>query len=81
MNEVLRYDQTPSDKKAKHKSKRRRTAQAASTTSDTSAASTGADAASDDVYHPVVCSVCSSEVGVYDKDEVYHFFNVLASYA
>jgi len=33
------------------------------------------------VYHPVVCSVCNSEVAVYDADEVYHFFNVLASYA
>jgi hypothetical protein len=30
-------------------------------------------------YHPVRCTVCSTEVGVYDADEVYHFFNVLAS--
>ena len=46
-------------------------------------AAVAAEAASCDavVYHPVVCSVCSSEVAVYDSDEVYHFFNVLASYA
>ncbi|XP_054823692.1 uncharacterized protein LOC129321809 isoform X2 [Prosopis cineraria] len=27
----------------------------------------------------VCCSVCSTEVGVFDEDEVYHFFNVLPS--
>lgn len=34
-----------------------------------------------DCYHPVKCSECSTEVAVYDKEEVYHFFNVLASYS
>jgi len=71
MDEVLRYENTKAQKKTKHRSKRH------SAVSDSAAAST----VSDDVYHPVVCSVCNSEVGVYDKDEVYHFFNVLASYA
>ncbi|XP_058090278.1 uncharacterized protein LOC131236824 isoform X2 [Magnolia sinica] len=33
----------------------------------------------DAVFRPVCCSVCSSEVGVFDEDEVYHFFNVLPS--
>uniref|UniRef100_A0A5B7CAC2 Putative C-terminal n=1 Tax=Davidia involucrata TaxID=16924 RepID=A0A5B7CAC2_DAVIN len=28
---------------------------------------------------PVSCSVCSTEVGVIDEEEVYHFFNVLPS--
>lgn len=32
-------------------------------------------------YHPVTCVECNSEVAVYDSDKVYHFFNVLASYA
>ena len=73
MNEVLRYDKTSSQKKKKHSSKRRQNA-----TSDSSQA---ADTTSDDVYHPVVCSICNTEVGVYDSDEVYHLFNVLASYA
>lgn len=30
-------------------------------------------------YHPVCCEVCSTEVGVFDEDEVYHFFNVIPS--
>ncbi|XP_072221786.1 E2F-associated phosphoprotein [Leuresthes tenuis] len=34
----------------------------------------------DDVYHPVQCSECSTEVAMFDKDEVYHFFNILASH-
>ena len=32
-----------------------------------------------DVYHPVRCGSCQTEVGVYDEDEVYHFYNVLPS--
>jgi len=35
----------------------------------------------DEVYHPVRCSVCNTEVGVYDQDEVYHFFNILSGYS
>ncbi|XP_064621780.1 E2F-associated phosphoprotein-like [Lineus longissimus] len=34
-----------------------------------------------EAYHPVKCGECTTEVGVMDSDEVYHFFNVLASYA
>jgi len=30
-------------------------------------------------YHPVKCTICSTEVAVFDKDEVFHFFNVLPS--
>lgn len=30
-------------------------------------------------FNPVRCSSCNTEVAVYDTDEVYHFFNVLAS--
>ncbi|KAH7663125.1 E2F-associated phosphoprotein [Dioscorea alata] len=35
----------------------------------------------DEIYHPVCCSVCSIEVGVFDENEIYHFFNVLPSYS
>jgi len=35
----------------------------------------------EDLFHPVICQECKTEVGVYDTDEVYHFFNVLASYS
>ncbi|KAI1295619.1 E2F-associated phosphoprotein [Halotydeus destructor] len=33
-----------------------------------------------ETYYNVNCSVCSTQVAVYDRDEVYHFFNVLSSY-
>ncbi|KAM9786489.1 E2F-associated phosphoprotein isoform X4 [Syngnathus typhle] len=42
------------------------------------AAPVGMDA--DEAYHPVQCSECSTEVAVLDKDEVYHFFNILSSH-
>jgi hypothetical protein len=32
-----------------------------------------------DSYHPVRCLECNTEVGVYDNDQVVHFFNVIAS--
>lgn len=35
--------------------------------------------ADDQAYHPVKCTECETVVGVYDQDEIYHFFNVLAS--
>lgn len=33
----------------------------------------------DEEYSPVVCSECDTVVAVYDADEVYHFFDVLAT--
>ncbi|KAG7979845.1 hypothetical protein I3843_05G151500 [Carya illinoinensis] len=30
-----------------------------------------------ETLHKVSCSACSTEVGIIDQDEVYHFFNVL----
>ncbi|KAL4186105.1 hypothetical protein AMTRI_Chr09g12570 [Amborella trichopoda] len=33
----------------------------------------------DEIFRPVCCSICKTEVAVMDKDEVYHFFNILAS--
>ncbi|KAF2353620.1 E2F-associated phosphoprotein [Trinorchestia longiramus] len=36
--------------------------------------------ASGDVFHPVLCRHCNTKVAVFDKDEVYHFFNVITSY-
>ncbi|XP_010249646.1 PREDICTED: E2F-associated phosphoprotein [Nelumbo nucifera] len=32
-----------------------------------------------ETFKPVCCLVCSTEVGVIDKEEIYHFFNVLPS--
>ncbi|RZC61819.1 hypothetical protein C5167_023620 [Papaver somniferum] len=34
-------------------------------------------ASTKETFKPVCCVVCSTEVGVIDEDEVYHFFNVL----
>jgi hypothetical protein len=35
-----------------------------------------------DIYEPVSCTICNTEVGVYDKSiEIYHFFNVLTSHS
>ncbi|KAI8893612.1 E2F-associated phosphoprotein-domain-containing protein [Globomyces pollinis-pini] len=31
-----------------------------------------------EVFHPVQCGECGAEIGVYDSDEVYHFFQVVA---
>lgn len=34
-----------------------------------------------DLYRPVACTHCSSNIGVFDEtDEIYYFFNVLASH-
>jgi hypothetical protein len=33
-----------------------------------------------DLFNPVKCKICSTQVAVYDSEEVYHFFNVLSSY-
>ena len=43
--------------------------------------SEGGSSEGDELYHPVKCSICNTEVAVLDKDEVYHFFNVLSSAA
>ncbi len=32
-----------------------------------------------DIYHPVRCKDCNTEIAVVDSDEVFHFFNVLPS--
>ena len=34
-----------------------------------------------EVYNPVHCAECNTEVAVYDKEEIFHFYNVLASAA
>ncbi|XP_062863475.1 E2F-associated phosphoprotein [Trichomycterus rosablanca] len=86
--EVLRY-------KAKQRNQRRKKSRHGSTATTTemgtkteaeSEAETGLTDSrlggmdEQEIYHPVTCTECSTEVAVYDKDEVYHFFNILASY-
>ncbi|XP_070698794.1 E2F-associated phosphoprotein isoform X2 [Pempheris klunzingeri] len=72
-DEVLRYK---NQQDRKQKNRRRRGGQKTEPTP--SLTPEGMDA--DEVYNPVQCSECSTEVAVFDKDEVYHFFNILASH-
>ncbi|XP_040915891.1 E2F-associated phosphoprotein [Toxotes jaculatrix] len=76
-DEVLRY-KTQQERKQRNRKRRRgqKTEIPASEAPDPMPA--GMD--TDEVYHPVQCSECSTEVAVFDKDEVYHFFNILASH-
>ena len=32
-------------------------------------------------YHPVTCDTCNTEVAMFDANEIYHFFNVVASHS
>lgn len=42
----------------------------------------GAPGRSEEVFHPVACTECGTEVGVYEPStEFYHFFNVFPSHA
>lgn len=37
------------------------------------------DPIQDEIYHPTTCTGCNTEVAVMDRDEVYHFFNIIPS--
>uniref|UniRef100_A0A914W5M7 E2F-associated phosphoprotein n=1 Tax=Plectus sambesii TaxID=2011161 RepID=A0A914W5M7_9BILA len=39
------------------------------------------DCKPEDLFRPVVCAVCNTEIGVIDRDDVYHLFNVLSGYS
>ncbi|XP_071962512.1 E2F-associated phosphoprotein-like [Antedon mediterranea] len=66
--EILRYK--PNITKNRHKKKKK--------SKDVAG---GSCTEPEEVFHPVHCSTCKTEVAMYDKDEVYHFFNVLSSVA
>lgn len=72
-DEVLRY-QTQTGRKQRNRKRRKAAAEEA----EAEAAPEGMEAG--EAYHPVCCSECSTEVAVLDRDEVFHFFNVLASH-
>ena len=81
-SEVLRYP----DKQQKNKNKRKKLEKDDQQGEDLSMGdgemreNLHLDGDSDEIYHPVRCNVCNTEVAVYDKEEVYHFYNVLSSY-
>nr|XP_046268128.1 E2F-associated phosphoprotein isoform X2 [Scatophagus argus] len=76
-DEVLRYK---AQWDRKQRNRKRRKGQKTETPLDETPDPTPAGMDADEVYHPVQCSECSTEVAVFDKDEVYHFFNILASH-
>lgn len=41
--------------------------------------SSSSNVAPEDILHPVYCGICSARLGLYDSDEVFHFFAVIAS--
>jgi hypothetical protein len=86
-DEVLKYFPKP-DKRSRKRNrgkqqKQRSREQEPVTTTETGGGGVGGGQRSEEegaeLYHPVRCSQCNTEVAVYDKDEVYHFFNVLTS--
>ena len=74
-DEVLRYKEP---KKKKFKRHRRQEAAAQASAEDAGFVPAQDSSADESVYHPVKCEKCDTEVAVYDKDKVYHFFNVIA---
>ncbi|CAI9612228.1 unnamed protein product, partial [Staurois parvus] len=70
-NEVLKFPEQPT--KHRRRNRKKFKAQLADSSSEVQNTET-------EMYHPVKCNECSTEVAVYDKAEVYHFFNVLASH-
>lgn len=76
-DEVLRYK---TQQERKQRNRKRRRGQKTETPLDEAPDLRPAGMDADEVYHPVQCTECSTEVAVFDKDEVYHFFNILSSH-
>ncbi|KAM3595443.1 uncharacterized protein V6R79_023564 [Siganus canaliculatus] len=76
-DEVLRYKSQP---EPQQRSRKRRRGQKTEAPPDAASGPAPAGMDADEVYNPVQCSECTTEVAVFDKDEVYHFFNILASH-
>lgn len=74
-NCTVRTDQILREGKQEKKSKRKRKTNAGPDLGS----SEPKDDAQGLIYRPVCCLVCSTEVGVLDEEEVYHFFNVIPS--
>uniref|UniRef100_UPI0035902692 E2F-associated phosphoprotein-like n=1 Tax=Myxine glutinosa TaxID=7769 RepID=UPI0035902692 len=79
-SEILRYK--PCVRKGRRRRRGRRTPGQADDGSEAAMPRTGdaTNSPEDELYHPVHCTECHTEVAVFDKSEVYHFFNVIASH-
>lgn len=81
--EALRYKTADKRKQNRRRKKARQETTSTEAEMESSAGLTDARLVGmdeEEIYHPVKCTECSTEVAVYDKDEVYHFFNILASH-
>ncbi|KAJ1702071.1 hypothetical protein LUZ63_001850 [Rhynchospora breviuscula] len=74
-NCTVKTDQILREEKKRKKPKRKRNTNAG----PESGLSEPKEDARGPIYRPVCCSVCSTEVGVLDDEEVYHFFDVIPS--
>lgn len=88
-SEILRYK--PSVRKSRRRRRGRQTLEPANDECKAATPRTDASKAQgivgdtnntpeDELYYPVRCTECHTEVAVFDKDEIYHFFNVIASH-
>ena len=84
MTEVLRHSLTKLSKQKKSRKRKHaeRTQEdgASEDFAEVEVGPTDGEPTADELYNPVRCDLCKTEVAVYDKEEVYHFYNVLASY-
>lgn len=76
-DEVLSYKEPANKKKVRGRKRRR----GRGTVATDAAGSTEHPSEVESKYSPVRCQECNTEVAVYDKDEIYHFFNVITSHA
>jgi len=77
---VLKYKKKTTKKRGRKKKSEKEKARRRSRSKSLNRASDATDSEAEDLYHPVKCNVCGTEVGVFDHDEVVHFFNVIASH-
>lgn len=75
-NQILRL---PADSKKQRNNQRKLKGQY--NRNNNSCPETVKESLKDEVFKPVCCSACQTEVAVRDEDEIYHFFNVIPSYA
>lgn len=75
--EVLRYTALQDRKRTRRRNRRTKEQKEAPAGAEEEEAPGGG---AEEVYHPVQCTECSTEVAVVDKEEVFHFFNILASH-
>lgn len=72
--QTLRYSDKKQNRRGK---KKKRNGQVDITEKEDDNANSAIFGEDSEIYHPVQCAICYTDVAVYDKDEVYHFFHVI----